>query len=148
MSLQPQSRTVLAGQLFTVTVAISNVSDLGAFDFNIGYSPSVVTVVTATLTGFPASTGRQVYETGPDIDAVQGTLALGAYSLESTPLGPSGDGALAVITLRAQASGPTGLMLLTANVSDHAANPVTAVLQSGNVTVAVTKMVYLPMVVR
>lgn len=148
LSLQPLSQTMLAGQLFTVTVAISNVSDLGAFDISLGYSTSVVTVVSATLAGFPSSTGRQVYQTGPNIDAVNGTLALGAYSLGTTPAGPSGDGALAVVTLRAQASGQTDLTLLTGNVSDRTGNPETTALQSGTAAVAVTKMIYMPMVNR
>ncbi|MBC7227755.1 MAG: PKD domain-containing protein [Thermoflexales bacterium] len=147
--VQPPVRTVTAGHVFTVGIAITNAVDLGAFEFTLGYTPTVVEVVTGTLGSFPGSTGRAFTVAGTVISPTAGTVTFGAYSLGATPEGPSGNGVLAVLTLRALAEGQSVLTFRSAQVSDRAGNPQTlATLSDGRVEVVPGWKVYLPLVVR
>lgn len=119
----PPNRTVQVGQTFTVGVAVSDVVDLGAFEFILGYSPTVVEVTLVVLGEFPKSTGRDFVPTGPVISSTAGIVSFGAYSMGATPEGPSGDGMLAVLTLRALTEGVSDLDFISVQVGDRAGNP-------------------------
>src|SRR5437762_59068 len=56
----PASRTVTAGEVFTLGIGISGVTNLGAFEFTLTYNPSVVTPTAAALGPFLGSTGLTV----------------------------------------------------------------------------------------
>ncbi len=149
LSVQPALRTVTVGQVFTVGMVISDAVDLGAFEFTLGYTPTVVEVITATLGAFPGSTGRTFTVAGTVINPTAGTVTFGAYSMGATPQGPSGSGTLAVLTLRALAEGQSVLAVRSAQVSDRVGNPQTvAALSNGRVEVRSEWRLYLPLVVK
>lgn len=149
LSIQPYSRTVTAGQTFTAGVVISQVVDLGAFEFTIGYSASVMTVLSATIGSFPGSSGRTFSAVGPIISPTAGTVAFGAFSMGTTPPGVDGNGTLAILTLRSLAEGQSDLVFQAAQVSDRTAvgQPIGAML-SGQVIIMSGGKIYLPLVLR
>jgi PKD repeat protein len=149
LSVQPYSRTVTAGQVFTVGIVVSDVVDLGGFEFTLAYSPTVVQVVSATVGTFPGSTGRTFTPLGPNVDSVAGTVSFGAFSLGATPQGASGSGTLAVLILRALAEGESGLLFCSAQVSDRSGNPQpVGDMAGGRVSVGQGYKVYLPVVMK
>jgi PKD repeat protein len=149
LSVQPYSRTVTAGQVFTVGIVVSDVVDLGGFEFTLAYSPTVVQVVSATVGAFPGSTGRTFTPLGPNVDSVAGTVSFGAFSLGATPQGASGSGTLAVLTLRALAEGESGLLFRSAQVSDRSGSPQpVGDMAGGRVSVGQGYKVYLPVVMK
>ncbi len=149
LALTPVQQSVSLGQVFATDVTISDVVDLGAFEFTLAYSPTVVEVVTATLGAFPSSTGRSVVAVQPVIDGDAGTVRFGAFSLGATPPGPSGEGTLARVTFRALAAGSTDVQISEAAVSDRAGNylPVGSTRDAA-VTVRSGWRVFLPLAVR
>ena len=123
LSLQPHSRAVQINQVFTASVVISDAIDLSAFEFDLVYNPEVVEVIDVSLGDLPGSSGRNVSATEPDVNATAGTVNLGAYSAGAAPVGPSGDGVLAVLTLRALAQGESDLLFISSRLSDHIGIP-------------------------
>lgn len=124
--IQPAQSVVGVGQTFTVEVMLDNFSDLGAYEFDMAFDPSVVRVDSVVDGGFLGSTGRQVASVGPEIDNVGGLVSFGAYSWsESDPPepGPNADdpGTLAIITLTALNPGTTALNLI--DETEAAGNP-------------------------
>jgi len=134
VSVEPASTGIGQGAAFTVTVRIQDAQDLGAFQFNLGFDPAIVQVDGVALSPFLGSTGRNTATVGPEIDNGTGLLRYGAFSYGSQP-GPDGDGALAIITMTAQALGTTILDLDNVHLSDAAGNAQTATLEDGTVTV-------------
>lgn len=147
LAVQPVSQTVTAGEVFTAGVVISDVVDLGAFECSLAYDPEVVEVMAVSLGSFPGSTGRAMTTIGPIIDAGAGEVTFGAYSLGSTPPGASGTGQLAVLTLRALATGQSDLSYTSVQVADVAGSlQVVGDGASGEVTVTGGWRLYLPLV--
>ena len=97
-----QSKSVLVGADFDVDVDIMCASNLGAYQFTIGFDPNFVQVNDVTDGGFLGSTGRTVFTVGPTIDNTGGEVTFGAYTTGSAA-GPSGFGVLAVLHMHAVA---------------------------------------------
>ena len=92
------------GASFDVDVAIEDVSDLGAFQFEIIYNPSVVRILdtsSVTLGSFLGSTGRNTLALETKIDNGAGTLEYGAVSFGAES-GPNGNGLLAKVSFTVQ----------------------------------------------
>ncbi len=129
------SNTVLAGDVFTVGVAISDVNALGAFDLSLGYTPIQFEVLSVALADFPGRTARSftqldwVTRTVSPSDAEHSSdvqhsiLQFSAYSLGTWPAGPSGAGQLAEVTLRALSAGDSELRIEAMQLSDVAGKP-------------------------
>ena len=93
-----------SGASFDVEVAIEDVSDLGAFEFEILYDSSVVRILdtsSVTLGSFLGSTGRSALALDPKIDNVAGKLEYGAVSFTGGA-GPNGNGVLATVSFTVQ----------------------------------------------
>jgi hypothetical protein len=132
--IDPVGSTVMVGESFTVSVMIDDASDLGAFQFDLLYISTIVTVDDVTLGGFPGSTGRTVISLDPKIDNDAGRVTFGAASYESDP-GPEGMGTLALITLTSQGEGVSGLELQRIWVMDTSGNHQTSTGEDGSVEV-------------
>jgi hypothetical protein len=132
-------------------VVISDVNDLGSFEFTLPFSPSKLEVLNVAIDGYPSSSGRQFYPIGPQIDLVRGTLNFAAYSMGASPIGASGNGRLATITLRATNPGSLNFALDAAQASDRAGIPQAAMLTSTQIQVIpadpVNYYVYLPYII-
>ena len=83
--IEPAESAVGAGDTFTVTVMIDDVSDLGGFEFDLLFITTTVTVDSVALGDFPGSTGRDAISLGPNIDNQAGKVTFGAASFGSTP---------------------------------------------------------------
>jgi hypothetical protein len=117
LHIAPATATLRAGETTTVTVAVSDVVDLGSFEFTLAHDPAILNVTDVHLAEFPPSTGRTFTPVGPTSNATVGTVTFGAYSMGSTPAGVSGDGALAVVTLAALTVGADELSFQSAKVT-------------------------------
>jgi hypothetical protein len=130
----PEKTAYLGGGTFTVAVAITDVTDLGGFQFTLAFSPTIVHVEGAALGAFLGSTGRTTTPLGPDMDNDAGTVTFGAFSFGDSP-GPDGSGVLATITFSPQAMGGSDLHLQDVQVTDTDPQEIPVGLQDGHVTV-------------
>lgn len=143
---------VPAGQAFIVTVAIENVQNLGAFEFEYNFNPVVAsaTVDNIQLSSLLGSTGRT---TGSlrlaSAPGRPGVPLFGAYSY-GTASGPNGSGILATVTMSAVAAGTSQLSLSGLKVTNVAGQEVTVVSTSGSVTVGgpPPRSIYMPLLRR
>jgi len=116
-----------AGATFDIDVMVDDVTNLGGFQFDIGYAPAIVTVENAsdvTLGPFLGSTGRTVTPVGPSIDNTAGKVTFGAFSF-GVPAGPNGSGLLATIKFTVQSQTAGTLDLNNVTLTDINANPIT-----------------------
>ena len=148
MSVRPANGVIFAGQSFTASVVVSNVTDLGSFQFTLGYSPTAMQVLSITLGTLPGSTGRTFMTTGPIISATNGNATFGAFSLGTTPAGANGNGAIAIVTMKALTASQSSLALQEVLVSDRQANSQSVVQSGASVRIIAPKQVYLPVIVR
>jgi len=124
--------------------------DLGSFQFDLIYDPSVVWVDDVTLGEFLGSTGRSVVSLGPKVNNEAGKTTFGAFSFGDQP-GPDGSGALALVRLKAVGLGSSPLDLQDVQLTDTKADPQTPTAEDGTVTVSSTEgwhRIYLPLIVR
>ncbi len=135
MALSPAHASIsLANQPFTVSVVISNVVDLGGFEFTLTYDPQVVHVQSVTLGNFLGSTGRSVSALPAQIDNAAGRVAFGAFSF-GPQAGPSGTGTLARIAFVPQAEGNTALTFQHAQATNTSGNVLALTTRDGTLTV-------------
>lgn len=130
---------------------ISDVADLGAFEFTLAYSPTLIEVMSATIAPFPSSMGRAFTPAGLIISPPAGTTTFGAFSLGASPNGVNGSGALAILTLKALSAGQSTLNFTAAQISDRsgAAQVIGSMLNGVVVVVPSTEWkVYLPTILR
>ncbi len=135
LRLDPALQDVEPGHTFTVNVVVDGAVNLGAFQFDMVYDPTVVTVVNVELGPFLGRTGRTVQSAGPDIDNLVGVVTFGAFSLGSRA-GPEGGGLLAILTFTAAGSGTGTLNLQNVLVTDTLANVQSTSVEGGTVTVS------------
>lgn len=120
--VEPQSSTVQVGTVFTVEVRAGDVVDLGSFDFTLTFSPTVLSVQSASLGSFLGSTGRSTGALGPLIDNAAGSVRFGAFSF-GTAAGPNGSGTLATIALHALSPGSSPLTFSKMQFTDTKVPP-------------------------
>ena len=135
--LDPSSQTIQLTGTGTTDVVISDVGNLGHFEFTIHYDPDVVQVADASdvvLGDFLGSTGRMTYTLGPDIDNGSGKLSFGAVSGGNTA-GSDGRGVLATITWTPQAEGTSALDMTDLRVGDVNNIPITSSAMDGSIEV-------------
>jgi general secretion pathway protein D len=116
LSLQPSTTTPLVGSSFDVTVNISSVTDLFAFQFDILFDPTILSATAITEGSFLPSGGTTFFIPGT-IDNTAGTIVLTADSLIALA-GVSGDGDLATFTFSALAKGTSALSLANVELLD------------------------------
>jgi hypothetical protein len=155
MRIDPLNSTVEVGDIFSVTVAIDNVTNLAAFQFDLNYNSGVVQPGTdpasdcVRLGPFLGSTGRSVNKIGPTIS--DGLITYGAYTLDPPSMpGPSGSGTLATITFKAVAIGTTVLSLKNESATDPVGASLAVDVQDGQIEVGPDQAngfyIYLPLV--
>lgn len=132
--LEPADVAVALHETFALQVMIEEASDLGAFEFDLTYDPSILRVEEATVGEFVGSTGRSAVPVGPEVDNAGGRVTLGAISYGSGS-GPSGAGVLATVTFVALGEGSTALELSKVQVLDTAVHAQPAAVAGGRVVV-------------
>jgi len=104
----PVMQDAFAGTEVDVQVGIDNVTNLGAFQFDLVFDSVLMSSVSVTNGAFLGSTGRSVVCL-PTLGADRVTIA--CSTLGTTPAGPSGNGFLGLVTLHADAIGISDLTL-------------------------------------
>ncbi|MBN2009888.1 right-handed parallel beta-helix repeat-containing protein [candidate division KSB1 bacterium] len=117
--IDPATQTAESSQIISVDVFIENVSNLGAFQFDMVYDTNVLHANSATMGAFLSSTGRTVIPVGPDVDnsTNPGKVTFGGATL-GVNAGPIGSGTLASVEFATQANGGATLELQNVQVSD------------------------------
>ncbi|MCH8948972.1 MAG: hypothetical protein IIB87_01180, partial [Chloroflexi bacterium] len=130
----PISQAALTGGQVDVLIAVDNVSNLGAFQFDLVFDSLLLSPVAVTNAAFIGSTGRSVVCL-PALLADRVTFACSTLGVE--PPGPNGSGILALVTLQADAVGFSTLTLENSLLADiTSAKIVVAGEQGGDVTIA------------
>jgi len=134
--LEPADLVVGLNETFVVQVLIEEAANLGAFQFDLAYDPSVLQVQEAAVGDFLGSTGQSVVPVGPETNNNndEGRTTFGAASFGSGS-GPSGAGVLATITCIARGGGSTVLELQEVQVLDTALNVQPITVGDGRVVV-------------
>ena len=159
LSLQPSAIRVRQGDLFTLSLVISNVTNLGAYQATVHYSSTLMHPVTVThpSPSFLTVSGRTAGRPPPDLGPY---LTVGEYSTGSATSGRNGSGTLAYIQFWALAPGVSALSfsrdslgqywlpLMPAEVADPFGNRMPHFLQDATVTVVPTYRLYLPLIRR
>jgi hypothetical protein len=120
---------------FTTTVNVSDINDIGAFEFTLCFNPAMLCAKSVSVGDFLGSTGRTLFPVAETIDCNDGKLVFAYGSFGNTA--PSGDGELAIIQWQ---------------VSDAASQPITIHVQKsqltdplGNVIVHETQDIQIPL---
>ena len=91
-SVQPATQTWHVNDVFTVTVSLSDVTNLGAFDFYLSYNGTIVTPTSITLLSPISSTGRTPIIVANEIDGTGQYVHLAVATLGlTTTQGVSGN---------------------------------------------------------
>lgn len=118
--MEPAKKQLYLNRTGAVDVLIDNVTNIGSFQFEIGYDPAIVQLRGSSpvrLGSFLGSTGRTVIPVGPAIDTTAGTVVFGAATF-GPQAGPTGSGTLASITWTGVGEGSRSLDLRNVQVSD------------------------------
>ena len=132
--IEPADLVVRLNETFVVQVVIEEADNLGAFQFNLVYDPSILQVTEAALSTFLESTGNSMVPMGPEVNNAEGKVIFVVVSFGSAP-GPSGTGVLATITCVAQGEGSSDLGLREVQVLDTAASAQWVTVEGGQVVV-------------
>ena len=127
--VEPEMMVATTDDLFTLKVDISNVNDLGGFEFELIYDPAVVWVTDVQIGDFLGSTERTDVSLGPEINNDTGITAFGGFTFGEHS-GPDGSGELATISFLAQASGSTEVLLKNVQILNTEAALLTPLMTS------------------
>jgi hypothetical protein len=104
LSLSSAPASVAVGDTFSIDVNISDIADLFAWQFDVGFAPALVSGQSMTEGAFLSSGGSTFFIDGAT-DNTLGTIGGTASSLLSAVSGVSGDGVLASFAFSAVAEG-------------------------------------------
>ncbi|CAN2041724.1 hypothetical protein GMMP15_570001 [Candidatus Magnetomoraceae bacterium gMMP-15] len=96
LSVIPSSEIVNTQSSFTTEIDITEIENLGAFEFEVKFDPSLVCAQSLELSDFLTSTGRTTIPVINEIDCETGLMRYSIATLGSNP-GPDGDGTLVTI---------------------------------------------------
>jgi len=132
MAVSPATNPVNVGETIEVDVNLTGATDLGGFEFDLGYDSTVMQIDNIIMgTGLDAAS-RTVGKLGPkSIDA--STEAFGGYSYGSGG-GSSGGAPMAHVIMTAVGAGESPLTLQNAHTADTTAAAITPTLSNGTVT--------------
>ncbi len=111
IAITPASQAVHMGQPVEFDIAVTGVTNLGAWQVQLHWDPAVLTYDSSSNGTFLGSTGRSPACISPETNAASGTakFACGTVSSGSTPEGPSGDGVLTHVKFTTMAEGTTNI---------------------------------------
>jgi predicted secreted protein len=110
VKVQPASASIALGAVdASVDIAIENAANVGGYQVDLAYDPSIVSVQEVKPGTFMGSTGRTVMPLS-SIDNTAGLVTFGASTIGSQS-GASGSGILATLKLLPKAKGTTALDL-------------------------------------
>jgi hypothetical protein len=120
--------------MFSVDVNVANISDLYAFQFDVGFTPGILSAISVTEGSFLAGGGSTLFLPGT-IDNTLGTISFNADTLIGSIPGVSGSGALAIFGFTTLIAGTSPINILNVTLLDSTLSPISSTTVNGNATV-------------
>jgi hypothetical protein len=135
ITVQPSALSVVPGQEFAVNFAISDATDVYAFQLDVGFNPNRFMVVDTSEGSFLAAGGPTLFSPGT-INNTTGAVDFIGSTLQGLVPGVSGDGNLATVNFRALSAGVGAITLTNATLFDSNLAPLDVIaVQARPVTV-------------
>ena len=137
VSIDPSSTTVGVGNTFSLNVDIADVTDLYAFQFDVGFDPTLLAATSESEGPFLSSAGTTIFFPGT-IDNVGGAVSGTADVLSGAISGASTSGTpglLATLQFTALAEGTSAISLSNIVLLDSSLNDISFTSMDGSVTV-------------
>jgi hypothetical protein len=134
LSIQPPSTSVAAGNTFAVDVNIANVSDLYAFQLDVGFTPGILSATSVTEGSFLSSVGTTSFLVGT-IDNTAGTITFNADTLIGPIAGVTGSGTLAILDFTALAAGTSPIDIANVTLLDSSISPITSTTSNASAVI-------------
>jgi hypothetical protein len=135
ISIDPTTQATSTGSVVTVDVAISNVSDLYGYQFDLAFNPTVLQAVSSTEGPFLATGGSTFFIPGTN-DNLGGTVFATANTLLTAIAGVNGSGELAVFTFDAIGAGTSTFAIQNETLLNSSVNVISDLTKTGFVTVS------------
>jgi hypothetical protein len=103
------AKAPLDGGDMQIQLGVSDVKNLGGFQFVLTVDSKVLQPVSVTKGEFLGSSGREVFCPEPTVDSE--SVRLSCVTLREQPAGADGSGTLAIVTLKPEAAGASDLAL-------------------------------------
>lgn len=134
ISIEPASSAFSVGDTVSLNINITDVTDLYSFQFDIGFSPSILSATSITEGPFLPSGGSTFFLPGT-IDNVAGLISFNAGTLIGTIAGVNGGGVLAQVNFSAIGAGTSSVNLSGVTLLDSSLQDISADLVAGSVQV-------------
>ena len=132
VSILPPNLDIVAGQTFSVDIAISGVTDLYAYQFDLGFDPSVIMSAGVSEGPFLATGGSTFFLDGA-IDNIGGSVSSTADSLLTAISGVSGDGIIARAKFKGLSAGSSSINLFNVVLLDSSLSGIEVNVQGSTV---------------
>lgn len=137
VSVDPQSQQISTNDA-QISIKISNVTNLGAYQFTLKFDPNLVTIKNGQDAGWLSSTGLSIIPLS-QIDNTAGTAIFAAYSMTNgSQSGPSGTGNLVNIVFSPLKSGTTQLELTGLTLLNPNGSSITTTTTNGAIMILAT----------
>jgi cohesin domain-containing protein/PEP-CTERM motif-containing protein len=117
ISVSPPASVVNVGNTVSVDIVINGAVDLYAFQFDIGFDPSVLSATSIVEGALLPSGGSTIYLPGT-ISNASGTISFTADTLETAITGVTGSGTLATVSFQAIGAGSSSVNVLNVTLLD------------------------------
>lgn len=134
ISIQPPSKTIRAGDTFTVNVYAKGMENLKGYQFNILYDPDILEVVSVSRDGLFERSGKQIFNVEADTSEsgiIKNIAGVVLYKDEAV----SGDGELVSINFRAKSPGTSRIALSNVKLIASGNTPIYTDVIDGEVKV-------------
>lgn len=135
VAVQPAAQTVAVGQNFSIDIVASAMTDLYAFQFDLGFNPTVLSATLVTPGPFLAN-GGAVFFVPPVLNNVSGQISGTAETLLTAVSGVNGGGVLATIAFHANGPGFSFPSLFNVAFLDSSLSGISVDLIGGSVEVS------------
>jgi len=135
VSIEPASSAFSVGDSVSLNINITDVTDLYSFQFDIGFSPSILSATSIIEGTFLSSSGEATFFFPGFIDNVAGSISFNAGSLVGPIAGVNGGGVLAQVNFSAIGAGTSSVNLSGVTLLDSSLQDISADLVAGSVQV-------------
>jgi hypothetical protein len=134
VSIEPASKVSSVNDTFSLDIMITDVTYLYGFQFDIDFSPSILSAMSITEGSFLPSGGSTLFIPGT-IDNALGTISFTGDTLLSALMGVSSNGVLAAISFQSLVAGTSPVNLSNVALLDSNLDDIAFSSQNGTVGV-------------
>jgi|KBSMisStandDraft_5_1062788.scaffolds.fasta_scaffold20302_4 Cohesin domain/PEP-CTERM motif len=132
ISVSPPASVVNVGNTVSVDIVINGAVDLYAFQFDIGFDPSILSATSIVEGALLPGGGSTIYLPGT-ISNASGTISFTADTLETAITGVTGSGTLAKVTFQAIGAGSSPVNVLNVTLLDSTLSGIADTEQAGTI---------------